>query len=65
MSLTGTVRNGKIEVDGDLAWPDGTRVIIEQSTDDWVREWKELAHEVTRKWKSPLSAVELLSEMRR
>ncbi len=32
---------------------------------DWETQWKELAEEVGRAWKSEKSAVEILSEMRR
>lgn len=36
-----------------------------QSASDWAVQWKALAEEVGRAWKSEKSAVEVLSEMRR
>ena len=36
-----------------------------QPASDWMVQWKALAEEIGRAWKSEKSAVEVLSEMRR
>ncbi len=65
MVYHGTVRGGKIELDDAEALPEGARVQVELTAEEWMRRWDELSREISKKWKSPLSAVELLSEMRR
>jgi hypothetical protein len=67
MVYQGTVKDGRIELDNGAQIPDGTSVRVELllSKEEWRRELEDVAEEVSRKWKSPLSAVEFLSEMRR
>ena len=65
MSIIGTVRNGRIEVEGGVQLPDGTRVCIDVTPDDWIKEWDQLAQEISEASRGKPSAVDLLSEMRR
>lgn len=37
MPITGTVRNGRVEFDGPVTWPDGTRVtLVLEDDEDYV-----------------------------
>jgi hypothetical protein len=64
-SVMGIVRNGKIKVEGQLEWPEGSRVRVELSPEDWIEEWDKLVKEISEASRGQPSAVQLLSEMRR
>lgn len=36
-----------------------------QAGEQWLEEWRNVAREVTARWKSPKSALEILAEVRR
>jgi hypothetical protein len=57
----------RVEVVADEAQTDASKAEARpaQSREDWLKEWDKLAEEVTAAWKSPKSALEILSEMRR
>ena len=45
--------------------PEGTRVRVELSPDDWMREWDTLVRQISEASRGQPSDVQLLSEMRR
>ena len=52
-------RNGALRVQQETA------VTEQQGADDWIAEWDKLTDAVSAAWKSELSAVDVVSEMRR
>lgn len=39
MTLAGTIRNGRVELDAPMDWPEGTRVTVEVAAPDEVFEY--------------------------
>jgi hypothetical protein len=60
----GTVVQVEIVPEQTASCPeDDTRV--SHAGEQWLEEWRKVAREVTASWKSPKSALEILSETRR
>ena len=65
MSVLGTVRNGRIEIEGHLKLPEGARARIEMAPEDWIKEWDSLVKQVSEASRGQPSGVQFLSETRR
>lgn len=81
MTYQAIVKDGALELEKPIDLPDGTHVRVEivsalrvpdehleksvQPQEDWAAQWRAFAQRVDAAWKSPKSALEILSEMRR